>query len=239
MIRVYAGATKYDNETEYSYSFVQVITACTASFAHGANDIGNAGPWAAIYGAWQTGNAAQSKASVPIWQLVVLSGVLSLGLITYGYNIMRVMGNKITYHSPSRGCSMEMGAAVTVLVFSQFALPVSTSMCITGATVGVGLMNGVSNHFKSFPTVQMLTKRPEIECCELPACNAPRDLLDLHHPCCRNPWRRKSNFPEQNDGFNADNVLRLPVGFFSMRRHLHATHRLGMSRMLLRRCCWV
>lgn len=37
---------------------------------------------------------------------------------------------------------MEMGAAVTVLVFSQFSLPVSTSMCITGATVGVGLCNG-------------------------------------------------------------------------------------------------
>lgn len=52
------------------------------------------------------------------------------------------MGNKITYHSPSRGCSMEMGAAITVLVFSQYSLPVSTSMCITGATVGVGLCNG-------------------------------------------------------------------------------------------------
>jgi sodium-dependent phosphate transporter len=37
---------------------------------------------------------------------------------------------------------MEMGAAITVLLFSQFKLPVSTSMCITGATVGVGLCNG-------------------------------------------------------------------------------------------------
>ena len=52
------------------------------------------------------------------------------------------MGNKITYHSPSRGCSMEMGAALTVLIFSHYSLPVSTSMCITGATVGVGLCNG-------------------------------------------------------------------------------------------------
>jgi sodium-dependent phosphate transporter len=37
---------------------------------------------------------------------------------------------------------MEMGAALTVLIFSQYKLPVSTSMCITGATVGVGLTNG-------------------------------------------------------------------------------------------------
>ena len=52
------------------------------------------------------------------------------------------MGNKITYHSPSHGSSMEMGATITVLVFSQFSLRISTSMCITGATVGVGLCNG-------------------------------------------------------------------------------------------------
>ena len=104
MERVYSHATKYSNEVEHTYSFVQVLTACTASFAHGANDIGNAvGPWAVIYSAWSTGNAAKSKAPVPVWQLAVLSATLSLGLITYGYNIMKVMGNKITYHSPSRG----------------------------------------------------------------------------------------------------------------------------------------
>jgi sodium-dependent phosphate transporter len=143
MERVYAAAEKYPNEVEHTYSFVQIITACTASFAHGANDIGNSvGPWAVIYGAWHTGNAAQAKQPVPVWQLAVLSATISIGLITYGYNIMKVMGNKITYHSPSRGSSMEMGAAITVLVFSQYSLPVSTSMCITGATVGVGLCNG-------------------------------------------------------------------------------------------------
>jgi sodium-dependent phosphate transporter len=143
MQRVYGAAEKYPNEVEHTYSFVQIITACTASFAHGANDIGNSvGPWAVIYSAWNTGNAAASKAPVPVWQLAVLALTISLGLITYGYNIMKVMGNKITYHSPSRGSSMEMGAAITVLVFSQFSLPVSTSMCITGATVGVGLCNG-------------------------------------------------------------------------------------------------
>ncbi|KAJ6102363.1 hypothetical protein N7486_004790 [Penicillium sp. IBT 16267x] len=143
MKRVYAAAEKYPNEVEHTYSFVQIITACTASFAHGANDIGNSvGPWAAIYSAWSTGDSLAAKAPVPVWQLAVLALCISTGLITYGYNIMKVMGNKITYHSPSRGSSMEMGAAITVLVFSQYSLPVSTSMCITGATVGVGLCNG-------------------------------------------------------------------------------------------------
>jgi sodium-dependent phosphate transporter len=90
MKRVYAHAEKYSNEVEHTYSFVQVITACTASFAHGANDIGNSvGPWAVIYSAWSTGNAAAAKAPVPVWQLAVLSATISVGLITYGYNIMK------------------------------------------------------------------------------------------------------------------------------------------------------
>ncbi|KAK7955125.1 phosphate transporter [Apiospora saccharicola] len=143
MQRVYDAAEKYPDEVEHTYSFIQVLTACTASFAHGANDIGNSvGPWAVIFHTWSTGKTADKTASVPVWQLAVLALWISIGLCTYGYNIMKVMGNKITYHSPSRGCSMEMGAAVTVLVFSQYSLPVSTSMCITGATVGVGLCNG-------------------------------------------------------------------------------------------------
>ncbi|KAH8646164.1 phosphate transporter [Xylariales sp. PMI_506] len=143
MERTYAHAEKYPNEVEHTYSFIQIVTACTASFAHGSNDIGNSvGPWAVIYYCWSTGKPAGSTAVVPIWQLAVLALTLSVGLITYGFNIMRVMGNKITYHSPSRGSSMEMGAAIVVLLFSQYSLPVSTSMCITGATVGVGLCNG-------------------------------------------------------------------------------------------------
>lgn len=90
MKRVYDAAEKYPNEVEHTYSFVQVLTACTASFAHGANDIGNSvGPWAAIYSAWSTGNPVASKAAVPVWQLAVLALCISIGLVTYGYNIMK------------------------------------------------------------------------------------------------------------------------------------------------------
>ena len=46
----------------------------------------------------------------------MLSAVaLDIGLLTYGHHIMRALGNKITYHSPSRGFCMELGAMFTVL----------------------------------------------------------------------------------------------------------------------------
>ena len=55
---------------------------------------------------------------------------------------MRVMGNHITLISPSRGFTMELAASITVILASQFGIPVSSTMCITGATVGVSLCNG-------------------------------------------------------------------------------------------------
>ena len=56
---------------------------------------------------------------------------------------MRSLGNNLTYHSPSRGYCMELGAAIIVLIASRIGLPISTTQCITGATMAVGLLNGV------------------------------------------------------------------------------------------------
>jgi len=37
---------------------------------------------------------------------------------------------------------MELGSALTVVFPTRLALPISTTQCITGATVGVGLTTG-------------------------------------------------------------------------------------------------
>lgn len=56
-------------------------------------------------------------------------------------DIMRNLGNRITKHSPTRGYSMELAAAITVLLASNLGLPVSKTQCITGAIIGVALTN--------------------------------------------------------------------------------------------------
>ncbi|TFK26042.1 sodium:inorganic phosphate symporter [Coprinopsis marcescibilis] len=139
----HARAKQYPNETEHLYSFMQVMTACVASFGHGANDVSNAiGPFSVIYHVWSTGTISGATTPVPIWTLAFGGGMLVIGLATYGYNVMKVLGNRITLMSPSRGFSMELGASITVILASQFGIPVSSTMCITGATIGVSLCNG-------------------------------------------------------------------------------------------------
>ncbi|EFQ34466.1 phosphate transporter [Colletotrichum graminicola] len=140
---MHARVEHYDNKAEYLYSFMQIMTACTASFTHGANDVANAiGPYATIFQIWNTGVLSGSKSEVPIWILCFGGAGIALGIWTYGYNIMRNLGNRLTLHSPARGFSMELGAAVTIILATRLKLPVSTTQCITGATVGVGLCSG-------------------------------------------------------------------------------------------------
>lgn len=140
---VHSKAVKYDPKTEYLYSFLQVCTAAFASFAHGSNDVANAaGPLSGILSIYQSGKVPSSKVDVPFYVLAGMGIALDLGLVLYGYNVMKTLGNNITYHSPSRGFSMELGAALTVITASFLGLPVSTTHCITGATVAVGLCNG-------------------------------------------------------------------------------------------------
>lgn len=142
LAKLHANTPHFDNKAEHLYSFLQVLTAAVASFAHGSNDVSNAiGPLYAIFLIWHTGELS-SKSPVPVWVLVYGGTALVIGLWTYGYNIMRNLGNRITLHSPSRGFSMELGSAITVILATRLALPISTTQCITGATVGVGLCSG-------------------------------------------------------------------------------------------------
>ncbi|SNX85961.1 probable PHO89 - Na+/phosphate co-transporter [Melanopsichium pennsylvanicum] len=141
--QMHAVAEQYDNRVEHLYSFMQVMTACTASFAHGANDVSNAiGPLAVVYSVWSTSEFPGSKEPVPVWILAYGGAAIVIGLGTYGWKLMSVLGNRLTMHSPSRGFSMELGASITVIIASYLGLPVSSTQSFTGATLAVGLCNG-------------------------------------------------------------------------------------------------
>ena len=138
---IHAKANKYDVRVEHLWTYCQVASAMLMSIAHGSNDVANAvGPWAASYETFKSGEVG-TESDTPVWFLVVAGFLLGLGFWVYGFHIIRSLGNKITQMSPTRGFSIELGAAITVLLASRLALPVSTTQCLVGASLGVALMN--------------------------------------------------------------------------------------------------
>lgn len=131
-------------EVENIFRYLQIATACYVAFAHGANDVANAvGPLAGIYN--MTKKGVQASMEVPLWILGVGAGGIVIGLATFGYRVIRTVGEKITELTPTRGFSAEFACATTVLVCSLLGLPVSTTHTIVGSVVGVGLARGISS----------------------------------------------------------------------------------------------
>ena len=129
---------------EKIFAVLMIFTASAMAFAHGSNDVANAiGPLAAVYSTIQSGGIIASTSGVPPWILLVGGIGIIIGLATYGYKVMATIGKRITELTPSRGFAAELGAAGTVVLASGTGLPVSTTHCLVGAVLGVGLARGI------------------------------------------------------------------------------------------------
>ena len=143
--KLYENSGEIDKKSDQLCSWVQIITACFSSFAHGSNDVANAvAPLATIYHIYQN-DAISKKSDVPIWVLVLGGIGIVIGLSTWGYKIIDRIGRELTKISPSRGFIIELSAALTIIIASRAEIPVSTTHCQVGSVVGCGLVGGVKN----------------------------------------------------------------------------------------------
>jgi PiT family inorganic phosphate transporter len=131
-------------KVEKTFAVLVIITSCTVAFAHGANDVANAiGPLAAVVEIVRT-NTVPGKVPVSLW-LLILGGLgIAIGLATFGYRVMRLVGTKVTDITPSRGVAANLAGMMTVLTCSKMGLPVSTTHTMIGAILGVGLARGIT-----------------------------------------------------------------------------------------------
>ena len=129
---------------EKVFTPMMLFTACSMAFAHGSNDVANGiGPLAAVYSIVSSGGEVMQKAALPVWILLLGGGGIVLGLVTFGYQVMKTIGKRITELTPSRGFCAELAAAITVVIASRTGLPVSTTHILVGAVLGVGLARGI------------------------------------------------------------------------------------------------
>ncbi len=119
-------------------------TSCCVAFSHGANDVANAvGPLATVIHIVRHADVP-AEVAVPLWILGIGGTGIVVGLATYGYRVMRTVGERITQLTPSRGVAADVAVTATVLGCSRLGMPVSTTHTLVGAILGIGLVRGLA-----------------------------------------------------------------------------------------------
>lgn len=140
-----AGPTGAQLQIVYSvFGYMQVLSACFMSFAHGGNDVSNAiGPLAAALSILQ-GVASSAEIVIPTEVLAWGGFGIVAGLTMCGYRVIATIGKKITELTPTRGFAAEFAAASVVLFASKLGLPISATHTLVGAVMGVGFARGLN-----------------------------------------------------------------------------------------------
>jgi hypothetical protein len=144
---IHANAEKWDEDTEYIFGYLQVISAICVIFAHGAGEVGYmSGPLAVIYDIVKHPgkNVVTHGGSLmpEIWQILIGAFGLLIGLGTYGYKVCAAVGTQMAKITPSRGYAAELATSFIIMIAAQFSLPTSSSQCVTGGILGIALFEG-------------------------------------------------------------------------------------------------
>lgn len=124
------------------YSAGIIVVGCYGAYTLGANNVANV---TGIY----VGSGVLSA------EVAALIGGLSiaLGVLTYSRKVMETVGKGIVPLDPFAALIAVLAEALTLHLFTQIGVPVSSSQAIVGAVVGVGLVGDVQT-----VSVKMLAK---------------------------------------------------------------------------------
>jgi PiT family inorganic phosphate transporter len=127
------------------FSRLQWLTTGFLAYTHGLNDgqmpIGVIVMALAIH-AGHVGQLATS--AIPWWARIVSGLAISLGTAVGGWRVIRTVGLRITDLEPIHGFASQASAASVIEIASLLGIPVSTTHCVAGATMGVGATRRLS-----------------------------------------------------------------------------------------------
>ncbi len=121
-----------------------LLSAALLSFNTGANELATVlGPVCYII---------PEKYHIEIFALGSLT--VFLGSYLLSCRVIETIGKGITALDPFSGFIAQLGAGLSVYLFTTLGMPISTTYCIIGGIVGVGLTKGLST--VSFPLVKKI-----------------------------------------------------------------------------------
>jgi len=109
-----------------------IFAGCFGAYALGSNNVANV-----------TGVYVGSGLLTPFEGLLVGSFSIASGVLTYSKKVMMTVGKEITPLDEYAAFIAALSGAITVELFTQVGVPVSSSQAIVGGVAGVGLVKGV------------------------------------------------------------------------------------------------
>jgi len=119
----------------------QLLSSGAYSLGHGLNDAQKTMGIITVL-LYSTGYLRQLH--VPVWVILSCHGVIALGTLVGGWNVVHTMGLRLTRLRPVGGFCAETAGAVSLIGASLAGIPVSTTHTIAGAIAGVGSTTRVS-----------------------------------------------------------------------------------------------
>lgn len=128
----------------YIFQNAQVGAAAGMAFMHGAQD-GQKFMGVFMLGIFiAKGQSNATEFQIPLWIMILCSGVMALGTSIGGYRIIKSVGMDMVKLEKYQGFSADLAAAVCLFIASILGLPVSTTHTKTTAIMGVGAARRLS-----------------------------------------------------------------------------------------------
>jgi len=109
-----------------------VVSGIYGSYCLGANNVANT-----------TGVYFASGQLSAFWASVIGGVAIAVGALTFSRGVMQTVGERITRLGPLAAFISILAQALTVHIYTQIRVPVSTSQAVVGAVVGIGLRRGI------------------------------------------------------------------------------------------------
>jgi PiT family inorganic phosphate transporter len=126
--RLYPSMFQYDRGLRWSL----IVAGSYGAYALGANNVANVtGPF--------TGQDMLS----PLTACLIGGGAIALGVLTFSKNVMLTVGKDLVRLDAFTAFITILAEAITIHVYAEIGVPVSTSQAVVGAVLGIGLVKGV------------------------------------------------------------------------------------------------